>query len=68
MKFYRFKSVQILVSFISLNFFCLILVYFAAKLALFLICSEILSKNEPRVLENHSYKRSVLQFLSTGTT
>ena len=34
LKFYRFESVQILVSLISLNFFfvfCLFLVYFAAK-------------------------------------
>ena len=27
-----------------------------------------MSKNEPRVLENRFYKRSVLLFLSTGTT
>ena len=35
---------------------------------MFLICSEILSKNEPRVLENRSYKRSALLFFSTCTT
>ena len=35
---------------------------------MFLICSQMLSKNEPRVLENRSYKRSVLLFLSTCTT
>ena len=33
-----------------------------------LLCSEILSKKEHRVLENLSYKRSVLLFLSVGTT
>ena len=31
MKFYRFESAQILVSLISLNFFCSFLVYFAAE-------------------------------------
>ena len=31
LKFYRFKSAQILVSLISLNFFCLFLVYVAVE-------------------------------------
>ena len=31
MKFYRFKSAQILVSLISLNFFLFVLVYFTAE-------------------------------------
>ena len=31
LKFYRFNSAQILASLISLNFFCLFLVYFAAE-------------------------------------
>ena len=33
LKFYRFESVQILVSLISLNVFCLFLVFFAAEVS-----------------------------------
>ena len=52
LKFYRFESVQDLVSLINLDVFSFSFVlnlFLLLRLEFFVICSQILSKNEPSV-------------------